>query len=137
MKSFRILCFLYKIIWIVLCHSAMKHKNEVSGIIGCFQVVTIYSLWKKCYIHVHASYIVFLFVKLENNNFIKEIKHIILCAFRAWWKPWQSLWEFLSRWKPLTVSWVFVVLLLNSPKCSPQFLPLRLWKQGEHILIIS
>ena len=28
-------------------------------------------------IHISASYIVFLFVKLENNNFIKEIKNVL------------------------------------------------------------
>ena len=33
------------------------------------------------------------------------------------------MWEFSSRWKPLTASRVFTDLLLNSPKNSPQFSP--------------
>ena len=32
--------------------------------------------------YIRASYIVFLIVKSENNNFIKEIKHAII-AFTA------------------------------------------------------
>ena len=79
-------------------------------------VVRIYS---KCFIII---YIVFLFVKTENNNFIKEIKYAVRASI-ACWKPQQSLWEFSSRWKPLTASQVFVDLLSNSPKRSPQFSP--------------
>ena len=67
---------------------------------------------------VRASYIVFLFVNYENNNFIKEIKHVVR-AFIACWKPRQSLWKFSSRWK----SRVFTDLLSNSPKRSPRFSP--------------
>ena len=81
--------------------------------------LTVFKLWE---FTVCASYIVFLFVNNENNNFIKEIKHVV-CAFIASWNPRQSLWEFSSRWKPLTASWVFTDLLLNSPKRSPQFSP--------------
>ena len=78
-----------------------------------------------------ASCIVFLFVKTENNNFIKEIKHVIR-AFIPLWKPWQSLWEFSSTdVKTETQSRVFTDLLLNSPKHSPRF-STRLWRQGEH-----
>ena len=71
---------------------------------------------------VRASYnfIVFLFVKAENNNFIKEIKHVV-CASIACWKPRQSLWKCSSRWKPSTASPVFTDLLSNSPKRSPRF----------------
>ena len=61
-------------------------------------------------------------VKSENNNFIKEIKYFLL-AFIAWWKPRQSLWKFLSRWKPSTGSRVFTDLFSNSPKGSPRFSP--------------
>ena len=53
---------------------------------------------------------------MTENNFMKEIKHVIR-AFIAWWKPWQSLWE-LS-----TASRVFTDLLSNSPKRSPRFSP--------------
>ena len=34
-------------------------------------------------VYIWASYIVFFFVKMENNNSIKEIKHVLL-AFIAW-----------------------------------------------------
>ena len=40
--------------------------------VGCLQVVRIYSS-----VYIRASYIVFLNVKTENNNFIKEIKHVL------------------------------------------------------------
>ena len=71
-------------------------------------------------LHNHALYIVFLFLKSENNHFIKEIKSVI-SAFIVWWKPWQSLREFSSGWKISTVSQVFTDLLSNSPKRSPRF----------------
>ena len=48
--------------------------------------------------------------------------HVVRASI-ACWKPWQSLWEFSSRWKPSTASGVFTDLLSNSPKCSPQFSP--------------
>ena len=35
----------------------------------------------------------------------------------------ECLWEFSSRWKPLTASRVFTDLLSNSPKHSPRFSP--------------
>ena len=79
--------------------------------------------WKKvAKVYICASYIVFLFVKMENNNFIKEIKHVVR-AFIACWKPPQSLWEFSSRWKPSTASRVFGALLSNCSKHSLRFSP--------------
>ena len=36
----------------------------------------IYSFMKEIKLYIRASYIVFFFVKTENNNFIKEIKHV-------------------------------------------------------------
>ena len=57
-------------------------------------------MWFDCLRVVRIYYIVFLFVKTENNNFIKEIKHVV-CASIACWKPGQNLWEFSSRWKTL------------------------------------
>ena len=42
----------------VCFHSAMNHENDVSNVVNCLQVVRIY-LTKR------ASYIVFLFVKME------------------------------------------------------------------------
>ena len=86
----------------VCFHSAMKHENDVSNVIGCLQIVRIYSFMKEIKVYIRASYIVFLFVKIK-NNFIKEIKHV-LRAFIALWKPRQSLWELLSRWKASTAS---------------------------------
>ena len=85
-------------------HSAMKHENDVSDLIGCLQVVRIYSFTKEIKFYTRASYIVFLFVKSE-NNFIKQIKYV-LRDFIAWWKSRQSLWEFS-----------------NSPKRFPRFSP--------------
>ena len=54
----------------VCFHGAMKHENDVSNMIGCLQVVRIYSFMKEIKVNIRASYIVFLFVKTENNNFI-------------------------------------------------------------------
>ena len=107
----------------VCFHSAMKHEKwrEQYGWC-CLQVVRIYSFMKKIEVYICASYIVFLFVKTENTNFIKEIKHV-LRAFIARWKPLQSLWEFSSRWKPSTAYRVFTNLLSNSPKHLPWFSP--------------
>ena len=50
----------------------------------------------------------------KNNSFIKEIKHA-LCAFIAWWKPWQRLWALSSC----------IALVLT-----------RLWKHGENVLFL-
>ena len=86
----------------VCFYSAMKHENDVSNVVE---------------FTVRASYIVFLFVKTENDNFTK------LRVFITWWKPRQSLWEFSSRWKPSIASRAFTDLLSNSPKRSPWFSP--------------
>ena len=66
-------------------HCAMKHENDVNDIVGYLQVVRICSFMKEIKVFIRASYIVFVFVKMENSN-IKEIKHV-LRAFIAWWKP--------------------------------------------------
>ena len=89
----------------------MKHENGVSN------VVWLSKLWE---FTVRASYIVFLFVHNESNNFIKEINYVIRASI-ACWKPRKSLREFSNRWKPLTVYRVFTDLLLNSPKRSPGY----------------
>ena len=61
----------------------MKHKNDVSNMVGyLIQVMRIYSFMKEIKVYIRTSYIIFLFVKTE-NNFIKEIKHV-LCVFIAW-----------------------------------------------------
>ena len=77
-------------------HSVMKHENDVSNVVSCLQVVKIYSFMKEIKVYIRALHIVFLFFKKKNNNFIKEIKHVVRASI-AWWKPWQSLWEFSSR----------------------------------------
>ena len=69
----------------VFC-SAMKHENDVSNMVGCIQVVRIYSFMKEIKVFIRASYIIFFYV----NNFIKEIKHV-LRAFITWRKLRQSL----------------------------------------------
>ena len=110
----------YKIIW-TLCmlwlvcecfHSSMKHGNDMSNMVGCYENLQFRERNKT---------MAFLFVKTEINNFITRNKTCSPCLI-ALWKPWQSLWEFSSRWKCSTASWVFTDLLLNSPKCSPWFL---------------
>ena len=58
--------------------------------VGCLQVVRIYSLMKEIKVYIRALYIVFLVVKTENNNFKKEIKYV-LRAFITRLKPRQSL----------------------------------------------
>ena len=68
----------------------MKYEWDVSDMIDCLQVVRIYSFMKEIKLYKRASYIDFLVVKSETNNFMKEIKHV-LCAFITWWKPRQSL----------------------------------------------
>ena len=73
----RILIFFYKIILIVRAFLiglqvvliAIWSTNTKSAI-----WLTVSELWE---FTVRASYIVFLFVKTENNNFIKEIKHVL------------------------------------------------------------
>ena len=49
----------------------MKHENDVSNVIGCLQVMKICSLLEEIKLCIRTLYIVFLFVKLE-NDFIKE-----------------------------------------------------------------
>ena len=71
---------------------------------------------KEIKVYTRASCTVFQFVKTENSNFIKEIKHF-LHAFITYWKSRQILLEFS------TSSQVFTDLLSNSPKLSPRFSP--------------
>ena len=67
----------------------MKHKTDKSDMIECLPFVRIYSFMKERNVHftvhtVFALYIIVLFVKLENNNFVSETQHV-LQAFIAWW----------------------------------------------------
>ena len=51
-------------------HIAMEHENDVSNMVGCRQVVRIYSFMSEIKLHIRTSYIVVLFVNLETNHFI-------------------------------------------------------------------
>ena len=64
------------------------------NMIGCLQVVRIYSFMKEIKLYIRASYIVFLFFKTENIIILQK-----------------------------TTSRVFTDLLSNSPKHSSQFSP--------------
>ena len=48
--------------------------------IACLKELRAYSLIKEIQVYIRAPYSVFLFVKMENNKIIKEIKHD-LCNF--------------------------------------------------------
>ena len=125
-KNWKLLNKKNKIIWIVhalwlvykYVFIALKHENDVSNMFGSVSKLWEfnYCFMKEIKVYIHASYIFFRFVKMGNNNFTKEIKHV-LRVFIAWWKPWQSLWEFS------TASRVFTDLLSNSPKRLPQCSP--------------
>ena len=87
-----VLWLVYKCVFMALWNTKMTWAIIYGSL--CLQVVriTIDNFMNEFKVYIHALYIVFLFVKTE-NNFIKEIKHVF-CAFIACWKPWQSLWEF-------------------------------------------
>ena len=70
--------------------------------------------WKK--LKYTYAYIVFLFVTTKNNNFLKEIRHV-LRAFIAWWKPRQR--------SALKFSQTFALVFS------------RLWKRGDHALFLN
>ena len=77
---------IYKIIWIVrglrLVYKCVFIALWSTKMMWAMWL-TVSELWE---FTVRASYIVFLFVKTENYNFIKEIKYVFR-AFIAWWKP--------------------------------------------------
>ena len=113
----------YKIIWIV----CVFWLNCNGVLMAPWSMKMAWAMWFDCLrvvrinFTVRASSIVFLFVNNDNNNFIKEIKHVR--ASIACWKLRQNLWEFSSRWKPSTASRVFTDLLSNSPNRSARFSP--------------
>ena len=94
----------------------LKHENEASGMIGCFQVVRIYSFMKKIKLYIQASHIVFLFVRSENNDFVKETKHV-LHAITAW-----SYAQATTPGSPYSfrqVLWVLLSPLIESRETGP------------------
>ena len=112
MKTFYKMIWIVRALWLVYkCVFIALWSTKIRGQYGwlCLQVVRIYSFVKEIKLYIRASYIFFLFVKTENNNFIKKIKHVL--------RP------FTSRWTPSTASWVFTDLLSNSHKRLPWFSP--------------
>ena len=108
------LIIFYKIFWIVRAFS-LVYKCVLIVLWSTKMTSAIWlTVSELCEFTVRASYIVFLFVKTENNNFIKEIRHVVR-AFVACWKPRQSLGEFS------TASRCFTDLFSNSPNLSPRF----------------
>ena len=93
----------------------MKHEYDVSDMVGCVQVVRIYSYMKEIKLDTCAMYVVFFFVKTENNFIKKQIIHV-LRGFIV--KVCEN-----SRAGENPASRVFNDLLSNSPKRSPRFSP--------------
>ena len=63
----------------------MKHENGVSNMVGCLQVVKIYSFMKNIEVYKRASYIALLFVKTKNNCVQRRRTHInlaVACGLR-------------------------------------------------------
>ena len=128
----------YKIIWIVcafwsfsgllVCfHSAIYEARKCREQCG----LTVSELWE---FTVHTLYIVFLFVNNENNNFRKEIKHVVRASIASW-KPRQCLWEFEHvktlncvtgfHWSALEFSQMFTSVFT------------RPWRHGKHVLFLK
>ena len=128
----------YKIIWIVcvlwLVNKCVfivllyKHANDVSNmVISKLWGFTV--SWKKFkYCILCIVYTVFLFVKIENSNFIKEIKHV-LRAFVAWWKSCENS----LTGKNSTASQVFTLKF----SWMLAFVFTRLWRHGENVLFLK
>ena len=91
----------------------MKHESEVSHIVGCLPVVTTYSFMKEIKVYTSASYIDFLFVKMENIKFIKDIKRVFR-GFIGWWKPRRTFMRILEQ---------VIYSRINSPKRLARFSP--------------
>ena len=102
---------------LVCFHSTMKHENEVSNMIGCLQVVRIYSSMNEIKVYIHASYIIFLFVKTKTNN--KTCSPILYSLVKTSTK----LVRILEQVKTIDCVSDFTYLLLNSPERSPRFSP--------------
>ena len=135
----------YKIIWIARAFWLVYKCVFIT----LWSTKIAWAMWFDCLrvvrISVPASYIVFLFVNNENNDFIKEIKDVLRASI-ACWKPWQSLWEFSSKWKPSTASRLnsqHTQLRLGFSLICSRILPTfasvftRLWRHGEHVLFLK
>ena len=52
----------------VCFHSANKHENDVSNLVGCLQVVRIYNFMVEVKVYICASYnVIVFFFKVENK----------------------------------------------------------------------
>ena len=85
-KLKQLFMLIYKINWIVRAFwlvykcvfiALWSTKMTWAVLIGCLQVVRSYNFMKEIKVYIRASSIVFLFVKTENHNFIKESKHVL------------------------------------------------------------
>ena len=95
----------------------MKHENDVSNMVAFLQVVRIYSFVKKIEVYVRVPYIVFLFVKTENHDSIKEVRHV-LRTFITWWKLFEAN---VCEISGASENPWHTDLLSNCPKRSPRF----------------
>ena len=137
--------FIYKIIWIVRafwlvfkCVFIVLWSTKMTWAIWLALSQSCENLQfheRKLSVHMHFVYIVFLFLKTEYDNFIKEVKHV-LHAFIAWWKP----------------RWMFGRIreqISENPRCSQRFSPAwefsqtfasvftRQWRHREHVLFLN
>ena len=114
----------------VCFHSAMKHENDVSNVVWLSPSCEKLQFHERNQsIHVYELHISSFSLLNTENNFIKEIKHVIL-SFKAWWKPRQSLWEL----------WDYVSGFQRSALEFSQTLAsvfTRLWKHGEHVIFLK
>ena len=105
----------------------MKHENDVSNVIDCGS-----ELWE---FTVRASYIVFLFVKTENNNSIKEIKTCCPCL-HSLLKTSAKFLRILEQVKTLDcVSGFHWSALEFSQTFAAIFT--RTWRGGKHVLFLK
>ena len=120
----------YKIIWIVRafwlvnkCSFTLWSTKMAWAIWFAISKMWEFTVsWKKLK-NTYSSYIVFLFVKTENNNFIKEIKTCSPCL-HSLVKTSAKFVRIFEQVKPSTAFRGFTELLRsNSPKRSPRFSP--------------
>ena len=105
-------------------NSAMKHKNDVRNLVGCLQVVRIYSLMKEIKVYKRASYMVFLFVKMKNNNFVKKKKKR-LPRFSPGYEGTENMFYFLTH------KYFSLHISKNGSDCTKMMLVQQLVKKFE------
>ena len=50
--------FSLNLVLLIIIYTSLKHKNDVSNMVGCLQVVKIYSFMKEIKVDIRVSYIV-------------------------------------------------------------------------------